>query len=162
MAPERTLAWLPSPPDMPGLPGPTAALVLARLLAAGLLTRVVAVGLIATIAVAGLMAGDQRVFWALLLALLFVEGPGVPSVDAWLARALRRAFPRVGDLPPEALARLPHVVVVGGGFAGLAAVQALASAPCRITLIDRRNFTLFQPLLYQVATAGLSPRLLAF
>jgi NADH:ubiquinone reductase (H+-translocating) len=56
--------------------------------------------------------------------------------------------------PP--LAVLPHVVVVGGGFAGLWTTRALADAPVRITLIDRRNHHLFQPLLYQVATAGLS------
>ncbi|KAF1719723.1 FAD-dependent oxidoreductase [Pseudoxanthomonas mexicana] len=49
-----------------------------------------------------------------------------------------------------------HFVIVGGGFAGLWAPRALASAPVRITLIDRPNHHLFQPLLYQVATAGLS------
>lgn len=49
-----------------------------------------------------------------------------------------------------------HVVIVGGGFGGLWATRALASADVRITLIDRRNHHLFQPLLYQVATAGLS------
>jgi NADH:quinone reductase (non-electrogenic) len=48
-------------------------------------------------------------------------------------------------------------VIVGGGFAGLQAAIALRRAPVRITLIDRRNFHLFQPLLYQVATGGLSP-----
>ncbi|WOS41494.1 NAD(P)/FAD-dependent oxidoreductase [Xanthomonas rydalmerensis] len=52
--------------------------------------------------------------------------------------------------------RVPHLIVVGGGFAGLWATRALAKAPLRITLIDRRNHHLFQPLLYQVATAGLS------
>ncbi|HSJ30647.1 MAG TPA: NAD(P)/FAD-dependent oxidoreductase [Longimicrobiales bacterium] len=51
----------------------------------------------------------------------------------------------------------PHVVIVGGGFAGLYAARALRRAPVRITVIDRRNFHLFQPLLYQVATASLSP-----
>lgn len=51
----------------------------------------------------------------------------------------------------------PHVVIVGGGFGGLEAAKALATAPVRITLIDRRNHHLFQPLLYQVATAGLNP-----
>ena len=51
---------------------------------------------------------------------------------------------------------VPHLVIVGGGFAGLWATRALASTPLRITLIDRRNHHLFQPLLYQVATAGLS------
>ena len=51
---------------------------------------------------------------------------------------------------------IPHIVIVGGGFAGLWATRALARANVRITLIDRRNHHLFQPLLYQVATAGLS------
>src|SRR4051794_35196204 len=50
-----------------------------------------------------------------------------------------------------------EVVIVGGGFAGLYAAKRLAKAPAAVTLIDRRNFHLFQPLLYQVATGGLSP-----
>ncbi|HEY9709917.1 MAG TPA: NAD(P)/FAD-dependent oxidoreductase [Oculatellaceae cyanobacterium] len=49
-----------------------------------------------------------------------------------------------------------HVVIVGGGFGGLYAAQALGKAPVQVTLIDKRNFHLFQPLLYQVATGGLS------
>ncbi|CAM3452874.1 NAD(P)/FAD-dependent oxidoreductase [Isoptericola cucumis] len=52
---------------------------------------------------------------------------------------------------------LPHVVVVGGGFGGLAVVKALAGAPVRVTLVERRVYNTFQPLLYQVATGGLSP-----
>ncbi|MEO8350987.1 MAG: NAD(P)/FAD-dependent oxidoreductase [Chthoniobacteraceae bacterium] len=52
---------------------------------------------------------------------------------------------------------LPRVVVVGGGFGGLTAVQALKRAHLRVTLVDRQNHHLFQPLLYQVATAALSP-----
>ncbi len=51
---------------------------------------------------------------------------------------------------------LPHVVVVGGGFGGLYAARALAGRPVRVTLLDRRNHHLFQPLLYQVATAALN------
>ena len=52
----------------------------------------------------------------------------------------------------------PHrVVVVGGGFGGLYAVQSLSQSPVEVILVDRRNFHLFQPLLYQVATGGLSP-----
>lgn len=53
--------------------------------------------------------------------------------------------------------RRPHVVIIGGGFGGLYCAKALKDAPVRITVIDRRNFHLFQPLLYQVATASLSP-----
>src|SRR5262244_2520851 len=51
----------------------------------------------------------------------------------------------------------PHVVIVGGGFGGLSAARALKDAPVRVTLIDRSNHHLFQPLLYQVATAMLAP-----
>jgi NADH dehydrogenase len=50
-----------------------------------------------------------------------------------------------------------HVVIIGGGFGGIAAAQALKRAPVRLTMIDRRNHHLFQPLLYQVATAALNP-----
>jgi len=50
-----------------------------------------------------------------------------------------------------------HVVVVGGGFAGLQAVHGLRRAPVEVTLVDRQNYTLFQPLVYQVATGALSP-----
>lgn len=52
---------------------------------------------------------------------------------------------------------IPHVVVIGGGFAGLSVARSLRRAPVRVTLVDRRNFHLFQPLLYQVATGSLSP-----
>ena len=52
---------------------------------------------------------------------------------------------------------LPHVVILGGGFGGLDAARALADARVRVTLVDRHNYHLFQPLLYQVATASLSP-----
>src|SRR5579859_3806480 len=52
---------------------------------------------------------------------------------------------------------VPRVVIVGAGFGGLNAAQAMASAPVRITVVDRKNHHTFQPLLYQVATAGLSP-----
>ncbi len=54
-------------------------------------------------------------------------------------------------------AHTPHVVILGGGFAGLRCARALRGAPVRITLVDRSNHHLFQPLLYQVATAALSP-----
>ncbi|HEX5437063.1 MAG TPA: NAD(P)/FAD-dependent oxidoreductase [Gemmatimonadaceae bacterium] len=59
--------------------------------------------------------------------------------------------------PPGGTRRRPHVVILGGGFGGLAAARALARAPVDVTIIDRTNYHLFQPLLYQVATALLAP-----
>lgn len=56
------------------------------------------------------------------------------------------------DPPAATQASWPHVVIVGGGFAGLRATHRLIGKPVRVTLIDKRNFNLFQPLLYQVAT----------
>ncbi|MCP9775030.1 NAD(P)/FAD-dependent oxidoreductase [Cyanobium sp. WAJ14-Wanaka] len=56
------------------------------------------------------------------------------------------------DPPDTSLKSLPHVVIVGGGFGGLKACHALIGKPVRVTLIDKRNFNLFQPLLYQVAS----------
>jgi NADH dehydrogenase FAD-containing subunit len=80
------------------------------------------------------------------------ESPGKdPSPDAAASRI--PSFGRTPSASPDA----PHVVVLGGGFGGLATVAALARAPVRITLVDRKNHHLFQPLLYQVATAGLAP-----
>ena len=58
--------------------------------------------------------------------------------------------------------RRPHVVIIGGGFGGLAAARALAGVPVNVTLLDRRNHHLFQPLLYQVATAALNPSDIAY
>ena len=55
-----------------------------------------------------------------------------------------------------------EVVIIGGGFAGIYAAQALRKAPVRVTILDRRNHHLFQPLLYQVATAGLNPSDIAY
>jgi len=57
---------------------------------------------------------------------------------------------------------LPHVVILGAGFGGLTAAKKLKNAPVRITLIDRHNYHLFQPLLYQVAIAGLIPSQVAY
>src|SRR5437868_9441747 len=56
----------------------------------------------------------------------------------------------------------PHVVILGGGFGGLYAARALRHVDVHVTLVDRRNHHLFQPLLYQVATAGLNPSDIAY
>src|SRR5215472_7196588 len=53
--------------------------------------------------------------------------------------------------------KVPHVVIVGGGFGGLSAAKKLGNKPVRVTLVDRNNYHLFQPMLYQVATSGLVP-----
>jgi len=60
------------------------------------------------------------------------------------------------------MSELPRIVILGGGFGGLYAAKTLKRAPARITLADRRNFHLFQPLLYQVATAALNPSDIAY
>ncbi len=70
------------------------------------------------------------------------------------------ALPNAGAARPGGslhAGSLPHVVILGGGFGGLSAARALSRAPVRITLVDRANHHVFQPLLYQVATAGLAP-----
>src|ERR1022692_3436268 len=57
---------------------------------------------------------------------------------------------------------LPHVVIIGGGFAGLATARVLANQAVRVTIVDQHNFHTFLPLLYQVATAGLEPADVAY
>lgn len=99
---------------------------------------------------------DVTLFPFMLLALYEARGPGALAVDrmilGWLERNI--LFDRdYADVP----ATWPHVVVVGAGFGGLAAVARLKRLPLRITLIDKRNYHLFQPLLYQIATATLNP-----
>ena len=58
--------------------------------------------------------------------------------------------------------RLPHIVIVGAGFGGMETARRLVNAPVQITLIDRHNYHLFQPLLYQIAIAGLLPSQIAY
>ena len=63
----------------------------------------------------------------------------------------------IGTASARNTPREPKVVIIGAGFAGLSAAKGLSGSPFDVTLIDRHNYHLFQPLLYQVATAGLSP-----
>ncbi len=95
-------------------------------------------------------------FPILSFGLLLVFGAGYLSVDSLISRWLESniLFDRKYDEVPG---HWPHVVVVGAGFGGLACVNKLRNLPVRITLIDRHNYHLFQPLLYQIATAALSP-----
>jgi NADH dehydrogenase len=78
------------------------------------------------------------------------------AADASIIQGPRRVTANASPSPPGSRP-LPRVIIVGGGFAGLAAARALAGAPVAVTLVDRRNHHVFQPLLYQVATASLSP-----
>ena len=132
------------------------------LLALGLATRLAAVGALLALIGAGVMGADNiqtidRFYQCLLLGLMALRGPGSLAADAVLKRQLARWFPPLQSWSDAALADAPHVVIVGAGFGGLKAAHGLRQAACRITVIDKRNYHLFQPLLYQVATASLSP-----
>ncbi|TSD83675.1 DoxX family membrane protein [Mycobacterium sp. KBS0706] len=129
------------------------------LIVLGLATRPAALALIGLTLVIELTYQHHvdHLYWMALLGLIVLRGPGLLSLDALVRHWLQRRFPSPADLPFSAFAAQPHVVVVGAGFGGVAATRALRHAPCRLTLIDRHNYHLFQPLLYQVATAGLSP-----
>src|ERR1700687_5869684 len=70
---------------------------------------------------------------------------------------MAEALPFAPPPAPAAVAIRPRVVIVGAGFGGLWAAKTLARGPAEVVVIDRQNYHLFQPLLYQVATAGLSP-----
>jgi NADH dehydrogenase len=76
-------------------------------------------------------------------------------MDGGILNSLGVAAMAGGMARPRAV--IPRVVILGAGFGGLSAAKALRNAPCDIAVIDRRNYHLFQPLLYQVATAALSP-----
>jgi NADH dehydrogenase/putative oxidoreductase len=160
-----TVAMFGAPGDRPYYPAEALAgfaigleFLVAGLLAAGLFTRLAAVVL--AVAVVGLPysgGGDALSSWRLLLlAPLALGGAGALSLDHLIRRAAERMFPSlISD--PSWLSEAPRVVIVGAGFGGLAAALGLRHAWARITLVDRRNYHLFQPLLYQVATASLSP-----
>jgi len=152
--PRLSLApWLASYPDAAAAQ-PAVALGVAGLLICGLGTRAAALFLALAVPFSqAAMQLDERLYWLLALGILILYGPGPLALDRLLDHALGRVSPgaAVDDIC------LPHVVIVGGGFGGIAAARGLAGADCRVTLVDRRNYHLFQPLLYQVATAGLSP-----
>jgi putative oxidoreductase len=134
-------------------------LLLAVLLLLGLGTRFSAGLLI--LFTAALQMMDLRYteysYWLFAFGLLALFGAGRWSVDALIAQRLKRRFPQLEGKPAFALTGLPRVVIVGAGFGGISCAARLARTPVQITLIDRNNYHLFQPLLYQVATTALSP-----
>jgi NADH dehydrogenase FAD-containing subunit len=120
----------------------------------GLFTRPVAVVLCVTWPLMPFVGPGPNVTAAGLLLLLIVcRGPGKLSFDRIIVQATGMLHSSQEQVTEDS----PRIVVVGGGFGGIATVRSLNRTHCRITLIDRRNHHLFQPLLYQVATAALSP-----
>src|SRR6266481_475081 len=131
----------------------------ALLLGSGLATRATALLTVVMIGYHEMSGGDVSFpfYWTVLLLLLVAKGPGPLSLDAALLVGLRRSLSELSGKPAFNLEGLPRVVIVGAGFGGIACARALRHAPASITLIDRQNYHVFQPLLYQVATAALSP-----
>jgi NADH dehydrogenase FAD-containing subunit/uncharacterized membrane protein YphA (DoxX/SURF4 family) len=128
------------------------ALPAALLLATGSGTPAVAGILLVVLSVMWAMAPQEGVtlYAPLVFALLTVFGAGRYSLDFYVLQVLRRRT-------ATTLHDLPHIVIVGAGFGGMACASKLRNERARLTLIDRHNYHLFQPLLYQVATASLSP-----
>lgn len=130
---------------------------LALLLGCG--THLVALAALFTLSVHAMMVAAQgdTLYLILLFGILALFGAGRVSIDgvaeSWLSKMSRFAALR----DPKALEGLPRVVIIGAGFGGMACANALKHTAATVTLIDRTNFHLFQPLLYQVATAALSP-----
>jgi putative oxidoreductase len=99
---------------------------------------------------------SDSIYLLMLLVILTVHGGGVLAIDALVRRWQSRLF----SIPTSSellTLNWPRVVIVGAGFGGLRCAQALKGSKAAVTLVDRNNFHLFQPLLYQVATAALSP-----
>lgn len=132
-------------------------------IAIGFATRIVSVVSLIILAVVTnhLAVGDAQkaefVYWFMLLTILCFTGPGRYSLDGILRYSLSKTFPQLDGNHKANLSAAPHVVIVGAGFGGVAAAKALRTTACRVTLVDKHNYHLFQPLLYQVATASLSP-----
>ena len=150
-------AWLPVSSAM--LLFGNEGVALALLIGSGLATRATALLTVVMIGYHKMSGGDMSFpfYWTMLLLLLVAKGPGPFSLDRAVLAGLRRSLPELSGQPAFNLEGLPRVVIVGAGFGGIACARALRHAPASITLIDQQNYHLFQPLLYQVATAGLSP-----
>jgi putative oxidoreductase len=127
------------------------------LLLVGWLTRYLSIALAMLSLGAAMMLDGSEAYLCATLALLGIFGGGLLSIDVALTRLLQRRFPELAGRPAFGLEGLPRVVIVGAGFGGLSCALSLRRTRVSVTLIDRDNYHLFQPLLYQVATAGLSP-----
>jgi NADH dehydrogenase/putative oxidoreductase len=129
------------------------------LFVSGLATRYASLGALLVVSLAAMMhtGSADDLYWGLILARFAFVGGGRASLDRLIEARLRRQYPEIDGKPAFALEGLPRVVILGAGFAGMSCAKALRQAPVAVTLVDRVNHHLFQPLLYQVATASLSP-----
>lgn len=137
---------------------PSLLLVFAALAISGFAFPVFTVALFVSLSAMKMMgeATDWTAYSLLFIATVGLNGIGAFGVDSLIGQFLQKHI--LFDHQPDRIpADWPHVVVVGGGFGGLACVLRLRKLPVRITLIDQHNYHLFQPLLYQIATAALSP-----
>jgi len=150
-------AWLAAH-TLSALP-PALGLPSAVLLAIGLATRPAALLLAVAALAAGMMGvpTEHLTSLVLLLVVMMLHGGGAVALDRLIPGLLERMLPGYAEPGPGELAALPRVVIVGAGFGGVACARELRHVPVSVTLIDRQNYHLFQPLLYQVATAGLAP-----
>jgi NADH dehydrogenase/putative oxidoreductase len=135
------------------------ALIGGILLLLGVGTRYLAAAMIAALVLSAMIDPRETdaVYLLMSFSILIVFGAGPLSVDRIVTVILGKYLPSYDMRDPRSLEGLPRVVIVGAGFAGISCAAKLRHARVAVTLIDRANFHLFQPLLYQVATAGISP-----
>jgi len=137
---------------------PVASEWIGALLLLGLGTRYIGVLAITAVLANAMMdpRGTDAVYLIVMFAILIIHGGGRLSLDRAVSTVVDKYLPTlVRDA--RTLKGLPRVVIVGAGFAGVSCADALRNVAVSVTLIDRVNYHLFQPLLYQVATAALSP-----
>jgi NADH dehydrogenase/putative oxidoreductase len=129
------------------------------LLLVGLGTRYLGVAMIMALFADAMMDPRETdtIYLLMTLAIIVTFGGGPVSLDRFVRAVLDRLVRQAPHRDPRILEGVPRVVIVGAGFGGVSCAAALRSQPVAVTLIDRSNYHLFQPLLYQVATAALSP-----
>jgi putative oxidoreductase len=137
----------------------TLALTSGAFLLPGLLTRPWSLALMLITCGGAMMDPRLTDDWYLLMifGLLAVHGAGRFSIDALIGAGLKRRFPHLSGRMAFALEGVSRVVIVGAGFGGLSCAAQLRNKRVSVTLVDRANYHLFQPLLYQVATAAINP-----
>ena len=152
---EDLARWLPL--DVAARIPPGAAWVGGTLLVLGAGTRYIASVLLASLVAYSVVdpRATDSIYLLMFLAILGIYGGGLVSIDQALRQLRDRLFPVSESSGIDS--GLPRVVIVGAGFGGLRCAEALREVAVAVTLIDRTNYHLFQPLLYQVATAALSP-----